>query len=156
MNFLQKFLPHYIGGMAALSSLFVNNNRIQYLPLMLKSKKFKDINIADNNFRFDREAVLRIQQSKPVLKKRSPESLCHLALYFIVKYNVKFERQDVNCTLWSDFNFIGRCKKCDRFIVIDAKNTHYKTGEFETVNYHQCSENIILWQFVKCPYACDE
>jgi len=44
---------------------------------------------------------------------------------------VRFERQDVNRSLWSYFNVIGRCIKCNRLIIIDAKNTLY---EFTTIN----------------------
>ncbi|XP_026820020.1 uncharacterized protein LOC113558709 [Rhopalosiphum maidis] len=150
-----KCLPHFFDGMPELTSLFINNNSLTYLPVMLQNTTFKDINIADNMLRLPNSESLRIQRPKPEEERKTPETLCNLALFSMVKNKVKFKRQDINRTLWDYFNNISSCRECDRMMVVTQQNAFYELGFVRAYNY-QCAANIILWQYSECLHHCIE
>uniref|UniRef100_A0A2S2NAF1 Uncharacterized protein n=1 Tax=Schizaphis graminum TaxID=13262 RepID=A0A2S2NAF1_SCHGA len=148
-------LPHFFYGMPELSSLFINNNHLTYLPVMLQNTTFKDINVARNMLRLPNFESLCIQRPKPEKKNNTPDTLFKLALFSIVKNKVKFKRQDVNRRFWDYFSNITSCRECDRMMVITQKNVFYELGFVRAYNY-QYEANIILWQYTECLHHCIE
>jgi len=52
----------------------------------------------------------------PVLvdEPKCPDTLCNLALNSLVKNKVKCDRQNVNRSLWNNFNSVSTCKECNQ------------------------------------------
>jgi len=151
-------LPQFIGELKKLKALFVNDNKLVYLPHCLSSKLFNEMDMSNNSIRgkvksgddhlFKYITALKTVQKNVV--EDSVTSLSHLSLYNLMDNCVPFKRQDIPRTLWIHFNVMGRCIVCKRWILPDYCKIGFKYSTPMAIRLIKDQNDIIPWQFIIC------
>lgn len=158
--YFQTCLPHCIGELKKLKQLFINNNKLKYLPGCLNNIIFRAINVSDNDFDDECNAtvsnnVFMLPESAIHLgnsDKSVIQSLSELSLYSLVSNNIKFKRQDLPHTLWHYFDEFCRCDLCHKCVIPNNCIERYSYTYAKSYNFNK---NIkITWQYFECRVRC--
>lgn len=154
MFFFQTFIPHLIGELKKLHSIFIDNNYLKYLPESLQTRTFQHVNYSDNDFGNINYSLIT-NKNKEVSKNPSKvdkiASLSQLSLFCLINNNVHFKRQDLSLAIIKGFDKIFRCSSCHKLMIAGETSLYHisfvKSKCFvlpETMN----------WQYFKCTYNC--
>lgn len=154
--FFQTHLPHFLGDLKELDCLFIDGNMLTYLPICLKDKTFKHLNVTKNQLE---EFVVELHENKnkQFLKtKRSSKksvsvNLFHLSLYSIIDNCTKFRRQNLCPALYHYFDIVYRCPDCNHLMIPDYNTEYYEFGHASTINL--IKSIVIPWQSFECNYS---
>lgn len=162
-NFIfQTRLPYCIGELKKLKQLFINNNKLRYLPGCLHDIIFKAINVSDNAFEDEFNELnsndIFISPASPNrIESPNPDitvinNLSLICLQSLVKNPIKFKRQDIPHTLWYFFDEFIRCELCHKYVIPDNCMERYSCAYAMSYNFNK---NIkIMWKFFECRVRC--
>lgn len=148
----QTQIPHFIGELDDLECLYINKNKLDYLPGCLQDRTFKHLNIRDNNFLvpsyYSSDDLNMVGPGKPTCLK-----LCDLSFFSLINNCVKLSRREIPFALRHLFYSFCRCRYCNALMMIDSIN---KTNFLYWVTTLNFAYNVIIpWQHYKCPFKCN-
>lgn len=125
----------------------IDGNSLWYLPESLIDIVFEALKIFNNQFwRF----FLNLNEQRcenPSL--RNPSTLLDLSILSLMKYPIKFKRQEIPRDLWDSYEFVCRCKNCRKLFVYDTKDQRFIFSCPQTEPVMRLDQ--IYWQYFKCP-----
>lgn len=154
--FFQTHLPPFLGDLKELDCLFIDDNMLTYLPICLKDKTFKHLNLSKNQLE-EFGVELHENKNKQFLKtKRSSKNpvsinLFYLSLFSIIDNCIKFRRQNLCHSIYHYFNIVYRCPDCNHLMIPDFSTEFYEFGYASTINLIQSI--VIPWQSFQCNYS---
>lgn len=152
--------------------MFIDNNKLRYLPECLQTRMFEFINYSNNDFESFNELLLQEKpqetwslpqgtlnlqlsssssRSKPNTKLRSCVQLSHLSLFCLINNHVQFKREDLCLAVVKYFDKIFRCASCHKLMIAESEGL-YDLNFAKSKSF--IKTKIINWQYFKCNYNC--
>lgn len=129
---------------------------LKYLPISLKDKTFKHLNISKNWLERFRVELHENKKKRYLKTKRSPKNpasfnLFYLSLYSVIDNGIKFKRRNLCHSACNNFDMVYRCPDCNHLMIPDFSTQFYEFGYASTVNLIQSI--VIPWQSFYCQYS---